>query len=53
MIIKIKHYDYPGESTGQWNDSTLKLYLRGNKEKVQRVLDSIKKTLGDCHETGG
>jgi hypothetical protein len=43
MVIRVKHY--PSESPGPWDDSTLKLYLKGNRHLIIRIQRAIREEL--------
>lgn len=45
MQVKIKHKDHPDISPGVFKDSTLKVYIKADKQVVERVLMAIRNAL--------
>jgi len=50
MEIKIKHRDIPAVSPGSWEDSTLRVFIKGKKEDIKFILENLKKSIGELSE---
>ena len=45
MKIKLSIKHAPGDSPGDWEDSIIRLYLRGDRDTVKKIEEIVKRVI--------